>query len=67
MFLKYLTILKPLEGWYQNIAPKMFPHLSRVEKGPSGQSRLEEPIKTTVSPQKDLSLLPLNCQSSSRP
>ena len=65
MFLKYLTILKPSVGQYQYIAAKMFPHLSRVEKGPPGQSRPEEPVKMTVCPQKDLRLLPLT--ASSRP
>lgn len=39
MFLKYLTILKPSEGWYQYIAGKMLPHLSQVEKGPLGQKQ----------------------------
>lgn len=45
----------------------MFPHLSRVEKGPSGQSRLEEPIKTTIPPQKDLSLLLLTARAAVGP
>ena len=59
MFLKYLTLLKPSEGWYQSIAAKMLPHLSRVEKGPLEQSRPEEPVRMLVSPQKDRRLLPL--------
>lgn len=45
----------------------MFPHLSRVEKGPPGQSRPEEPIKTMVSPQKDLRLLPLAARAAVGP